>query len=80
MKALVFGGSGKIGSAVAWDLARDKDVTQIGITGRRRKLLENTRKWVGGEKIVCHTLDVNDRDKAIKLMKQYDVGDRKSVV
>lgn len=33
MKALVFGGSGKIGSAVAWDLAHDKEVEAVGITG-----------------------------------------------
>ncbi len=74
MKALVYGGSGKIGSAVAWDLAKDKDVTAIGITGRRLDALEKARKWIGSDKIVPHQLDVNDRDAAIKLMKQYDVG------
>ncbi len=31
MKVLVFGGSGKIGSAVAWDLAKDDEVQAIGI-------------------------------------------------
>jgi saccharopine dehydrogenase-like NADP-dependent oxidoreductase len=43
MKVLVFGGSGKMGSAVAWDLARNSKVGEvgiIGITGRR----ENTWK------------------------------------
>jgi len=74
MKALVFGGSGKIGSAAAWDLAKDKDIKKIGITGRRRKLLDNSKKWIGSDKVVCHALDVNDKEKAIKLMKQYDVG------
>jgi len=33
MKILVFGGSGKIGTAVAWDLAQDPRVTKIGLVG-----------------------------------------------
>ncbi|MDZ7334410.1 MAG: saccharopine dehydrogenase NADP-binding domain-containing protein [candidate division KSB1 bacterium] len=74
MKVLVFGGSGKIGSAVAWDLAKDKDIRAIGITGRRIEALEQTKAWIGGEKIVPHVLDVADKESAIKLMKQYDAG------
>ncbi|MCK4657519.1 MAG: saccharopine dehydrogenase NADP-binding domain-containing protein [candidate division Zixibacteria bacterium] len=74
MKALVYGGSGKIGSAVAWDLAKDKDVEAIGITGRRLEALEKTKKWIGSDKIIPHQLDVNDKEAVIKLMKQYDVG------
>lgn len=74
MKALVFGGSGKIGSAVAWDLARDEQVEAIGITGRRKNALQEIKKWIGSDKVVPHVLDVNDRESAIKLMKQYDVG------
>lgn len=74
MKILVFGGSGKIGSAVAWDLAGDKDVEKIGIVGRHKKTLQEVKKWVGTEKIVPHILDINDRKAAIALMKQYDVG------
>jgi saccharopine dehydrogenase-like NADP-dependent oxidoreductase len=74
MKALVFGGSGKIGSAVAWDLAKDPQVKTIGITGRRRDTLEKVKQWVGSDKIVPHILDVDDKDSAMQLMKQYDVG------
>jgi lysine 6-dehydrogenase len=74
MKALVFGGSGKIGSAVAWDFAKDKRITQIGITGRHRETLEKVKKWIGSDRVVPHILDVKDRDAAIPLMKQYDVG------
>ncbi len=47
MKVLVFGGSGKMGSAVAWDLARNSKVGEvgiIGITGRRENTLEKTKK------------------------------------
>ncbi|UCD94484.1 MAG: saccharopine dehydrogenase NADP-binding domain-containing protein [Candidatus Zixiibacteriota bacterium] len=74
MKALVFGGSGKIGSAVAWDLAKDEQVEAIGITGRHIETLEKVKQWIGSDKIVPHVLDVNDKDAAIKLMKQYDAG------
>lgn len=74
MRALVFGGSGKIGSAIAWDLAKDKQVEAIGITGRRKDTLEKTKRWIGSDKVIPHTLDVNDKKNAINLMKQYDVG------
>jgi len=74
MKALVFGGSGKIGSAVAWDLAKDKHIETIGITGRRKDALEETKKWIDSDRVLPHVLDVNDKESAIMLMKQYDVG------
>ena len=74
MKILVFGGSGKIGSAVAWDLAPDKDVDVIGIVGRHKETLQQVKEWVGSEKITPHILDIHDKEAAIALMKQYDVG------
>jgi len=74
MKVLVFGGSGKIGSAVAWDLAKDKDIKAIGITGRRKQALEQTKAWIGSDKIIPHVLDVEDKNSTSKLMKEYDVG------
>lgn len=74
MKILVFGGSGKIGSAVAWDLAKDKEIEKIGIVGRHQAKLEKVKKWVGSDKITPHILDINDKNETIKLMKQYNVG------
>lgn len=74
MKVLVFGGSGKIGSAVAWDLAKDKDIQAIGIVGRRKELLEQTKKWIGSDKVIPHILDIDKKEDTIKLMKQYNVG------
>jgi lysine 6-dehydrogenase len=74
MKILVFGGSGKIGSAVAWDLAPDPDVEVIGIVGRHKEKLEQVRDWVGSDKVKPHVLDIHDKQAAINLMKQYDVG------
>jgi saccharopine dehydrogenase-like NADP-dependent oxidoreductase len=74
MKILVFGGSGAIGRAVAYDLAQDKGVEAIGITGRRKNLLNATKAWIKSEKIKVHPLDVMDKKAAKALMGQYDVG------
>lgn len=74
MKVLVFGGSGKIGSAVAWDLAQDKEIEAIGIVGRHKDSLERVKNWIKSDKIVVHVLDINDKQAAIQLMKQYKVG------
>ncbi|MFH1177123.1 MAG: saccharopine dehydrogenase C-terminal domain-containing protein [Acidobacteriota bacterium] len=74
MKVLVFGGNGKMGAAVAWDLVKDASVTQVGLVARRRDALEAVQKWVGSPKIVLHILDIADREATKALMKQYDVG------
>jgi len=74
VKILVFGGSGKIGSAVAWDLAPDDEVEAVGVVGRNKETLERVKQWVGSDKIVPHVLDINDKEAAIALMKRYDVG------
>lgn len=77
MKVLVFGGSGKMGSAVAWDLAKNYQVEEvgiIGITGRQENTLKKVKKWINSNKIVLHTIDVNNRQETMKLMENYDVG------
>ena len=74
MKALVFGGSGKVGSAVAWDLARDRAVTRVGLVGRRRETLDRVKRWIDSDKVSCHVVDVDDKPRLRKLMRQYDAG------
>lgn len=77
MKVLVFGGSGKMGSAVAWDLAKNCQVGEvgiIGITGRQQNTLKKIKKWINSNKIVLHAIDVNNRQETMKLMEKYDVG------
>lgn len=88
MKVLVFGGSGKMGSAVAWDLAKNSAVGEvgiIGITGRQENILKKIKKWINSNKIVLHAIDINNRQETMKLMEKYDVGaialpDRKLVI
>ncbi|MDP1629688.1 MAG: saccharopine dehydrogenase C-terminal domain-containing protein, partial [bacterium] len=74
MKTLIFGGSGKIGTAVAWDLSKDKEIKVIGLVGRHRDALEKVKKFVKSGKVVIHILDINDKKKTVALMKKYDVG------
>lgn len=74
MKIVVFGGGGKIGSAVAWDLAKDPEVTQIGIVDRNAAAMKRVAAWIGSEKVVHHLADVDDRKTVVALMRGYDAG------
>ncbi len=75
MKILVFGASGKVGAAMAWDLVKcNKDVDQVGIVGRRPEALEGTRRWIKSDKVISHAVDVANKAGLKKVMKQYDVG------
>jgi len=74
VKALVLGGSGKIGSAVAWDLARFGDFEAVGIAGRGLQSLERTKAWIGSDKVSCHVIDIADPRKTKRLMREFDVA------
>ncbi len=74
MKVLVFGGSGAIGKAVAWDLAGDGEVKAVGIVGRRKEALEETKAWIGSDKVIPQQVDILNREETKKLMGLYDVG------
>ncbi|MBC7169372.1 saccharopine dehydrogenase NADP-binding domain-containing protein [Candidatus Bipolaricaulota bacterium] len=62
MKILVLGGTGKIGAAVAWDLAREDGVGAVGLVARSAEALRRTERWIGSEKIVLHPGDVTGPD------------------
>jgi lysine 6-dehydrogenase len=74
MKVLVFGGSGGIGTAVAWDLAQHSEVKAIGIVGRRKSSLEQTKEFIGSDKVIPQPLDILNREETKTLMGLYDVG------
>lgn len=83
MKVLVFGGSGKIGRAIAWDLAHNEKAKSIGLLGRNLDTLTMVETWINSDKIVICKLDIHKLSRLKKLMEQYDVGiialpDRKS--
>lgn len=73
MKVLVFGGAGKIGSAVAWDMARDSEIESVGIVARSGGPLEKTRSWIANDKVTAHALDIADAAATRRLMKNYDI-------
>ena len=74
MKVLVIGGSGTIGSVVAWDLVKDNEVEAVGIVGRRKDALEAKKHWINSDKVILHVLDIANRANTRELMEQYDVG------
>jgi saccharopine dehydrogenase-like NADP-dependent oxidoreductase len=74
MNILIFGGSGKIGAAVAWDLVKANDVDTVGLIGRREDALERTKNWIDSPKTRAHVLDIADIQAIKSLMQQYDVG------
>jgi lysine 6-dehydrogenase len=74
MKALIFGGGGRIGSAAAWDLARYGDCDAVGIVARNAKSLNAVRTWINSDRVVPHILDIADREASRRLMREYDVA------
>ena len=74
MKILVFGGSGKIGMAVAWDLIQRGDVETVGLIGRRKDALERTKTWLKSGKVRVHAVDIMDKQATIPVLKEYNVG------
>lgn len=74
MDVLIFGGTGRIGSAAAWDLARYGGVDLVGITARSDEALEKTRAWINIENVTSHVLDTADSEAMKHLMSRYDVG------
>ncbi len=74
MKALVIGAAGKMGRAVVHHLAKDPQVTEIGLLDSRDEALKS---FVQGDltgKLKAHPLDVADRPKLEEIMEGYDVG------
>ena len=74
MKVLVLGGAGKIGSAVARDLAGDEGIESIGIVARNDRSLEKTLSWIASDKVSAHVLDIADAVATRRLMEKYDVA------
>jgi len=53
LQVLIFGGSGRIGSAAAWDMVGDREVELIGIVGRNQASLASTSRWLGSDRVLC---------------------------
>ena len=74
MKALVIGAAGKMGRAVVYHLARDPEVSEIGLLDVQEEALKSIVSGERTGKLRTHPLNVNDRKKLQEIMRQYDVG------
>lgn len=61
-------GSGLMGSALAYDLARSKDVSTITVADVDLQRVESVARTIGSAKIKTRQLDVNDYDAVIECM------------
>ncbi|MCS7182613.1 MAG: saccharopine dehydrogenase NADP-binding domain-containing protein [Thermoanaerobaculum sp.] len=73
MKVLVFGGAGKMGRAVAYDLVQQEDVTTVGLAGRNLTALQEGQKWLSSPKVQVHAVDVLNKPEVQALARTYDV-------
>jgi lysine 6-dehydrogenase len=74
VKVLVFGGTGRIGSAAVLDLAKDSNVESVGIVARNSRSLEKTLAWISSDKARPHLLDIEDKAGTRRLIENYDVA------
>ena len=74
MKALVIGAAGKMGRAVVYHLAKDPEVSEIGLLDVQEEVLKSIAQGDQTRKLKAHPLDVGDREKLTEVMEQYDVG------
>jgi len=74
MKVVILGGSGTIGSAVAWDLVPDSDVERVGLVAVGGDRLERVRAWLASPKVSCHPVATDRREPLVPLLEQYDVA------
>ncbi len=72
MKAAVLG-SGMMGSVIARDLARSKDVDSVVVADVDAERLERVRRLTPGKKLTTQYLDVKDRQSAVDFLREFDV-------
>jgi saccharopine dehydrogenase-like NADP-dependent oxidoreductase len=73
MRILVLG-TGRVGSAVAWDLVRNSQVKTVGVADVDDSALRRTEQKISSKKLAMHRLDVSDKKAAIAIMQDYDVA------
>ena len=69
MKALILGGAGIQGSAVAYDLVKKEGVSEVVIAARGEEALDATASWLKSEKLKTMRIDVGDKDCLIEVIE-----------
>jgi lysine 6-dehydrogenase len=67
-------GSGLMGSAIARDLVRASDVSQVVVCDIDRKRLDSLVRVESSEKLSVKRHDVSRRSETVKLLRKFDVG------
>ncbi len=75
IKALILGGAGIQGSAVAYDLVKKEGVSEVVISSRGEEALYATASWINNEKLRTLRADVNDKDRLVDVIEEggFDV-------
>lgn len=66
-------GSGMMGSVIARDLARSTDVDSVVVADVDGERLESLRKLTPGRKLTTQYLDVKDKNRAARFLREFDV-------
>jgi len=73
LKAAVLG-SGLMGGVVAWDLARSDGVDSVVVSDVDPEKLGAVKKRSGNKKLSIEVLDIKDRRRTERFLKQFDVA------
>ena len=73
MRVGVFG-SGLMGSTIARDLVKSKDVERVVVFDANRKQLKALSRLEPSAKLSVRLHDVRHRSKTVKILRQFDVG------
>jgi lysine 6-dehydrogenase len=63
-----------MGSAIAWDMARSEGVDSVVVSDVDEERLTAVKKRSAGKKLSVEVLDIKDRKKTAKFLKQFDVA------
>ncbi|HYB06662.1 MAG TPA: saccharopine dehydrogenase C-terminal domain-containing protein [Nitrososphaerales archaeon] len=73
MRAAVLG-SGLMGSVIAWDLARSKEVDEVVVADIDEAKLRAVRKRTPGKKLAVEPFDIKDKKKDVAFLRGFDVA------
>lgn len=73
MKLAVIG-SGMMGSVVAWDLARSRDVDELHVADKSQASLDMLKKRQLGDKVHLARIDVTDEERVRRFLKGSDAA------
>jgi len=61
-----------MGSVIAWDLARSKDVDEVVVADLSQEKLANAKRMTSSRKLTTEVLDVRDTPRLVKFLREFD--------